>query len=165
MSNAGVHQQIGVLYSEHHNWLAGWLSQKLKCRYLGADLAQDTFVRLFSGRLPGNLDNPKAYLTTVAKGVVNTYLRRKNLEQAYLEALAAAPEPVQPSPEERLLVLEVLTDIDRILDGLPAKVKQVFLLAQLDGLPYADICDLLGVSLATVKRYMVKAYSHCLRVV
>lgn len=162
MATAGLHEQIGTLYSEHHGWLAGWLSQRLKCQHLGADLAQDTFVRLFAGRLPGNLENPRAYLTTVAKGIVNTHLRRRNLEQAYLEALSTLPEPVHPSPEEQLLVLEILTEIDGILDGLPAKVRQVFLFAQLDGLSYAEICELLGVSLATVKRHMVKAYSHCL---
>lgn len=165
MSNAGVHEQIGALYDHHHSWLANWLSGKLKCRHLGADLAQDTFLRLFSGRLPSELDNPRAYLTTVAKGIVNTYFRRKNLEQAYLDALALLPEPVQPAPEERLLVLEALNEIDRILDGLPAKVRQVFLLAQLDGLPYADICGMLDISLATVKRHMVKAYAHCLNAV
>lgn len=162
MSPADARQQIGVLYREHHGWLVTWLSRKLACRHLGADLAQDTFVRLLGNRLPLDLREPRAYLTTVAKGLLSSYLRRRQLEHAYLEALAALPEPSQPSAEERLVVLETLCEIDRLLDALPPKARQVFLLAQLDGLPYADICTLLNVSLSTVKRHMVSALRHCL---
>lgn len=162
MLNAEAHRQIGTLYSEHHGWLATWLGHKLNCRNLGAELAQDTFLRILTARLPQDLREPRAYLTTIAKGLLNSHLRRKKLEQAYLEALAVLPEAVQPSPEDRLAVLETLTEIDGILDKLPSKAKQVFLLAQLDGLCYADICALMNLSLSTVKRHMVLAFRRCL---
>ncbi|MHA4871586.1 sigma-70 family RNA polymerase sigma factor [Duganella sp. PWIR1] len=162
MSDAQAHQQISLLYHEHHGWLAQWLSHKLRCRDLGADLAQDTFMRVLGGRLPLDLREPRAYLTTVAKGLLISHLRRQQLEQAYLEALAVMPEPFQPSPEERLAVLESLIEIDAILDRLPAKARQVFLLAQLDGLSYAEICAALSISLSTVKRHMVLAFQRCL---
>lgn len=164
MTTANARQQIGVLYNEHHGWLATWLSHKLHCRNLGADLAQETFVRLLGNSLPDDLREPRAYLTTIAKGLLNSHLRRKKLEEAYLDALATMPEPTQPSVEERMMVLEALGEIDGILDSLPTKVKQVFLLAQLDDLPYADICALLNLSLSTVKRHMVLAFRHCLAV-
>jgi len=51
MSNADAHRQIGTLYNEHHGWLATWLGHKLNCRNLGAELAQDTFLRLLTARL------------------------------------------------------------------------------------------------------------------
>ena len=40
-------------------------------------------------------------------------------------------------------------------------VKRAFLLAQVDGLGYQDIADELGISLATVKRYLHKAAMRC----
>lgn len=163
MSPAQARLHTGMLYHEHHAWLATWLSRKLQCRSLGADLAQDTFVRILGGRLPPDLREPRAYLTTIAKGLLHTHLRRQQLELAYLEALASVPEAVQPSPEERLAVLETLTEIDRILDRLPARCRQVFLLVQLDGLGYADIAALLDISLSTVKRHMVQAFARCLK--
>jgi RNA polymerase sigma-70 factor (ECF subfamily) len=91
-----------------------------------------------------------------------SHLRRRKLEQAYLAALAALPEPSHPSPEERLAVLQTLAEIDGVLDRLPGKVRQVFLLAQLDGLCYAEIAALLNLSLSTVKRHMVLAFRRCL---
>ena len=162
MSNADAHRQIGTLYDEHHRWLATWLGHKLSCRNLGAELAQDTFLRLLTARLPQDLREPRAYLTAIAKGLMVSHLRRRKLENAYLEALTTQPEAVQPSPEDRLAVLETLTEIDSILDRLPDKDRQVFLLAQLDGLSYAEICALLNLSLSTVKRHMVLAFRRCL---
>lgn len=162
MSNADAHRQIGTLYDEHHRWLSTWLGHKLSCRNLGAELAQDTFLRLLTARLPQDLREPRAYLTAIAKGLMVSHLRRRKLENAYLEALTTQPEAVQPSPEDRLAVLETLTEIDSILDRLPDKARQVFLLAQLDGLSYAEICALLNLSLSTVKRHMVLAFRRCL---
>lgn len=36
-------------------------------------------------------------------------------------------------------------------------IERAYLYAQLDGLPYAEIAERLGISLATVKRYIAKA--------
>lgn len=52
---------VETLYSEHHGWLQNWLSRRLGCPSLAADLAQDTFVRLLSHpRQLNNLGTPAA---------------------------------------------------------------------------------------------------------
>jgi RNA polymerase sigma-70 factor (ECF subfamily) len=104
---------------------------------------------------------PRAFLTTVAQRVLANHYRRQQLERAYLEALAQAPQSAALSPEERALLLEALDEIDRMLDGLPAPVRRAFLMAQLDGMKQADIARALGLSLTTVKRYLVQAGMHC----
>jgi RNA polymerase sigma-70 factor (ECF subfamily) len=48
-----------------------------------------------------------------------------------------------------------------MLDGLTAPVRRAFLMAQLDGMKQADIARALGLSLTTVKRYLVQAGMHC----
>lgn len=150
------------LYSHHHGWLYGWLWRKLGSRDDAADLAQDTFLRLLNGKSCGLLAEPRAYLSTIAYGLVVNHWRRLSLERAYLAALAARPEMTCPSPEERALVLEALFQVDAMLDRLPGKVRQAFLLAQLDGLTYAQIASRLGVSERMVKKYMAQAMLQCL---
>ncbi|MEG6624304.1 sigma factor-like helix-turn-helix DNA-binding protein, partial [Pseudomonas aeruginosa] len=54
-----------------------------------------------------------------------------------------------------------LVELDRQLDGLPPLAKENFLLAQHDGLGYAEIATQLGNSLSSVKRYMLKAPQRC----
>ena len=152
---------VESLYLAHHGWLQGWLRKKLGDVHQAADLAHDTFVRLLARDEPVQAREPRAFLTTVAQRVLANHYRRQQLERAYLEALAQAPQSFAISPEERALLLEALDEIDRMLDGLPAPVRRAFLMAQLDGMKQADIARELGLSLTTVKRYLVQAGMHC----
>lgn len=153
---------LGALYRDHQSWLQHWLAGRLGCREVAADLTQDTFIRLLGRRDLPCLQEPRAFLTTVAKGLLANWYRRQSLERAYLESLAAQPERLMPSAEQQALVREALHQIDAMLDGLPRQARQVFLLAQFDGLGYAEIATLLGLSLSTVKRHMKRALIGCL---
>jgi len=152
---------VEVLYHAHHNWLNAWLRRKLGCPHSAADLAQDTFMRVLSARETPTIIEPRAFLTTIAKRVLFNHYRRQDLERAYHEALAQIPERLAPSEEDRAIILQTLTELDQLLDGLPRPVKRAFLLAQVDGLSYGDIARELGISLATVKRHLNKAAMRC----
>ncbi|TJZ62396.1 sigma-70 family RNA polymerase sigma factor [Chitiniphilus eburneus] len=155
---------VATLYHDHHRFLHGWLRRKLGCAFEAADLMHDTFLRLLVAP-PAKAEaivEPRGFLTTVAKRVMIDHFRRQALERAYLEALATWPEPVAQSPEQRALLLEALCEIDAMLDGLGPRVRQAFLLSQLDGMAYADIAARLGVSVSSVKQYVAKALAHCL---
>ncbi|WP_420213824.1 sigma-70 family RNA polymerase sigma factor [Janthinobacterium fluminis] len=156
-----VPQQVARLYDHHHGWLQGWLRKKLGCSHRAADLAHDTFLRLLAREEPVALAQPRAFLTTVAQRVLANHWRREQIERAYRDALALAPEALAPGPEERAMLLETLFELDRLLDGLPQPVKRAFLFAQLDGLSHAEIALALGVSVTTVKRYLVRAGTQC----
>lgn len=153
---------IGALYSDHHSWLQGWLRGKLGNAFDAADLAQDTFARILAGRNVSDISEPRAYLTTVAKGILVNWYQRQALEKSFLEALARLPEPQAPSPEQQHIILETLCQIDEVLDALPRKVKRTFLLSQVEGLKYEEIAQQLGCSLISVKRYMKQAFLACL---
>ncbi|MBD9516118.1 sigma-70 family RNA polymerase sigma factor [Pseudomonas sp. PDM22] len=157
-----LHAAVSELYQHHHGWLQGWLRRRLGCHEQAADLAQDTFTRLLGSRRVLDAREPRAYLTTVAKGLMINWFQRQSLERAYLEALANLPEELAPSPEQRYLVLETLHEVDALLARLPEPVRQAFLLAQVEGLKYEAIAERLGVSLGSVKRYMQQAFRHCL---
>ena len=154
------------LYLEHHGWLHGWLRRKLDCVDQAADLAQDTFVRVMSSQRAdaAHWREPRAYLTTVARNLVNDHWRRQALERSYLDALALQPEAQGISPEARQLVIETLVRIDQCLATLPLLTRRIFLRSQIDGLIYADIAREMGVSLITVKRHMSAAFLACLSV-
>lgn len=153
---------VAALYSDHHSWLKGWLHRRVGNADQAADLAHDTFIRLLSSdRVPVALDEPRAFLTTVAQRLVSNHWRREKLEKAYLEALAQVPNKTAWSPEARAIMLETLVELDRLLDGLPATVRRAFLLSQLDGQTHAQVAQALDISIPTVKRYIVKALQRC----
>lgn len=165
-TDESLQQNVQDLYTKHHGWLQRWLISRLKCSHQAADLAQDTFVRVLAraerrDALP--VQEPRAFLTTIARGLVIDHWRRSVLEKAYLDALAHLPEPYTPSAEERYLTLELLERLARMLDGLKPNVRRAFLYSQLEGLTAVCIAERLQVSQRSVERYLAEAMYHCYR--
>ncbi|WP_225782230.1 sigma-70 family RNA polymerase sigma factor [Xenophilus sp. Marseille-Q4582] len=152
----------GVLFQDHHSWLLGRLQQRLRNRAEAEDVASETFVRVIGYERVRGLDEPRAYLTTVAKSVLVRQWRRRELERAYLDSLAALPEAVAPSAEERVALLHQLERIAQALDTLSPRARRAFLLSQLDGLTYAEIALEVGVSVSSVRQYMAQGLRACL---
>jgi RNA polymerase sigma-70 factor (ECF subfamily) len=152
---------VQSLYSNHHGWLNGWLRARLGNSADAADVAQDTFMRLLQRTGQLDLQAPRAFLRTIARGLVIDLWRREELHRAYLETVALLPPAEVPSPEARELLLELLEAIAHMLDELKPKVRQAFLLAQCEGMPYQQIAQTLGVSLRSVERYIADALYHC----
>nr|WP_314571068.1 sigma-70 family RNA polymerase sigma factor [uncultured Pseudomonas sp.] len=155
-------QDVEVLYVRHHSWLKGWLQRRLGQAADADDLAQDTFVRIIRSRNPvAELKQPLAYLATIANSLLVNRWRRLAVERAYAEALATQPEHVELSAEQRYLLIETLTEIDALLQGLSPRVREIFLLSQLDGMTYKQIAAQLGLSVNQVQKSMLKAFSRC----
>lgn len=154
---------VEQLYRHHHGWLQGWLHRKLGDSGDAADLAQDTFVRLMAARRPPVLrEEPRALITHIAKGLLVDHWRRRAVQQAYLDAIAHLPEPQVPSPETGLMIVQTLVAIDAMLQRLPAATRDMFLLAQLDGLTLQEISERTGKPVITVRRHLRKALMACM---
>lgn len=153
------------LFTEHQPWLLQRLHGKLNNRADAEDLASETFLRVIVQPDLGAIETPRAFLTTVAKRLLFNLWRRRDLEQAYLNAIAHLPESLVPSPEERALLIESLEAIAAALDALSDKARRAFLMSQLDGMTYAEIGERLGVSASMVRRYMVQGWEACARII
>lgn len=79
-----------------------------------ADLAQDTCVQLLQKTERVELKAPRAFLRTIARGLVIDHWRHEEIERAYLESIAHLPQALAHSAEARALVLEFLEDITRL---------------------------------------------------
>lgn len=164
MADSSINLLMSEMYTSHHAWLQKWLSRRLASHEVAADLVQDTFVSVLN-HAPEKvtvIQEPRAYLVTIAKRILSNHYQRKSLEEAYLDALRDLPEAHAISPEEKLILLQTLHEIDRMLGTLPPKVRQAFLLLHLEHCKYAEIALRLNVSERTVKRYIAEAFEQCL---
>jgi RNA polymerase sigma factor (sigma-70 family) len=152
-----------ALYEDHHGWLQGWLRRRLGNAADAADLAHDAFLRLIVRPAPQGFSTPleaRAYLKSMAKGMCIDLWRRREVEQAWLDTLAARPEPYEPSPEHRAIIVETLLEIGAWLGQLPEKVGRAFILAQIHGATTRQIAAELAVSERMVQKYLARAMLH-----
>lgn len=156
-----LQQRIESLYADHHGWLRGWLRRKLGNAFDAADLAHDTYLRILrTGRVPAS-EQSRQHLAQIANGLVIDLYRRRQIESAYLEAIAQLPAPLAPSEEARAMAVEALIQIDAILHGLSHKAREALLMCKLEGMNYRDIAAQLGVSASSVEKYIAAALVAC----
>lgn len=162
MANQVSPPDLGLLYHDHHAWLRSWLLRRLGNAADAADLAHDAFLRiLVKPKTFGSAPEARVYLRSMASGLCIDLWRHREVERAWLEALAARPEALEPSPEQRAIVIETLCEIGAMLSRLSEKAATAFMLAQVQGMAYKEIAAELGVSERMVKKYMAQAMLQC----
>jgi RNA polymerase sigma-70 factor (ECF subfamily) len=124
------------------------------------DLVQETCLRAFRGfhRFnPGT--NCRAWLFTILR---NAFLNR--IRQAGRDVLAgesvdlesttfpgvAETLPARGHPDEEFLQTVLHGDVDRALKALPLSFREVVILADLEGLAYKEIAQVVGCPIGTV---------------
>ncbi|MDC9597655.1 sigma-70 family RNA polymerase sigma factor [Xenorhabdus anantnagensis] len=160
-STFGHNQIAQELYSDYHHWLCNWIRQNSACPNHAEDLTHEIFIKLMQSSDLENIRQPRAFLMTIARRTLANYWRRKKLEDNYLEYFRVMPTISSYSSENQLVLLEQLEKIDKTLDKLPTKVRQAFLLTQLQGLRYKEVAEDLGISISSVKHYLNQAHRKC----
>jgi RNA polymerase sigma factor (sigma-70 family) len=155
------HAFVSQLFERDYTWLAARIRRRVGCGYNAEDIASETFIRVLSHPDPASIREPRAFLTTIARHVMHEVWRRRNLEQACIDALSEQSEHFHPSPEEQEVLVETLLVLDRLLDGLPGQGKAAFIHSRIGGLTYAQIAERLGISVSRVRQYMVEAFKLC----
>jgi RNA polymerase sigma-70 factor, ECF subfamily len=123
------------------------------------DVVQEAYLRAFRhfDRFnPGT--NCRAWLFTIVRNVFLNRVRRAgrevpNDEPPGFEAderMDAAHDASMMSPEEQLFQTILHGDVDRALKALPFVFREVVILADLEGLTYKEIANVIGCPIGTV---------------
>ncbi|THU05082.1 sigma-70 family RNA polymerase sigma factor [Lampropedia puyangensis] len=160
---SAVATDIASLYVDHHHWLQQWLRRRLGNAFDAADIAHDTYLRLMVAETTPPIQEPRRYLCRIANGLAIDLVRRRQIESAYLDALAARPAAFAPSEEERAIAIQALLEVDMILNKLSPKARSALLMFRLDGKSYRDIAKTLQVSVSSVEKYIAQGMAACLR--
>ena len=128
------------------------------------DLVQETFLRAFKSWGQYTTGTAaKSWLFTICR---NVFLRRRERTQRHDEIVSEnvgrsgpGPNPVNPvwvsvlgvDPEGDFFESIVDEQIIRAIDGLSEEYRTAVVMSDLEGLPYAEIAEAMGVPVGTVK--------------
>lgn len=131
----------------------------VKSKEPAEEIVSDVFFEVWKMR--ENLDqiqNLKSWLITVTYRKAISYLRKKSEKQnvSFDEIDQYTFEPVL-SPDFEVISKEEIDRINKAIEKLPPKCKQVFFLAKIEGLPYLEIADVLGISVKTINNHIAAA--------
>jgi RNA polymerase sigma-70 factor (ECF subfamily) len=118
------------------------------------DVIQEVFLRLFR-QLRGLRDPTalRAFVLAISVRVVKGDQRGRWLKR-WLGLFQDGEIPERETRNADLEAREAMVALYRILDGLSPRHRAAFVLRQVEGLELAEVSTAIGVSLATVKRWL-----------
>jgi RNA polymerase sigma-70 factor (ECF subfamily) len=123
------------------------------------DATQETYLKAYRALVQGQFDRRSSLRTWLYRIATNTALDLRRMRRALpSDQLSLAPAPGE-QPELRLALHELST----WLDALPDEQRIALLLSAIEGLPSAEIGEILGCSEGAVEQRLVRARAHLRR--
>lgn len=156
---AGTTQSLDAIYRRYYGPVQSYLFQLCGSPDLAEELAQETFVKVCAGLLSFRGESSVAtWLFRIARNTYLNSLRRPSQHRIDTDELLAIPAPESAGdPAHSYAAREQRTLIVAALSSLPEKQRSILLLRDAEGLSYAEIAEVLEVSLAAVKVNLFRA--------
>jgi RNA polymerase sigma factor (sigma-70 family) len=126
------------------------------------DLVQQVFLRLAQHGEPGKIENADGYIFRTAANTLKDHYRHQIVRERFAKDPAAYGVSVDSDfPTERVLEgREALEQVAQVLRRLPQRTRDILMLRCFEGLKFAEIAHLHGISVRAVEKHMARALAH-----
>lgn len=139
------------LYARYGGRVFAYCLRFLGQRDEAQDVYQETFIRFYeSAQQSREMTNVPGYLLKIARNLCLNCRRNKKHTVEFEDYQSM----VQPQTAEKTEFLELITTA---LDMLPDDYREAFVLREYEGLSYAEIAEIVGTSLSSVKVRIFRA--------
>lgn len=150
-------KDVSMTFLRNHRFLKRFLSKFLQTEQDIEDVAQEAFLKAYSAEQDkGVLEQPKAFLFTIAKNLALNELTRKSRQMTdYIEDCQPHTSVMSGnSVEGEVLASASLGLYCEAVANLPERCRHVYLLRKVHGLSHKEIASRLGVSHSTVEKHL-----------
>ena len=134
--------------------LARWL---VRSEAQAEDLAQDSMLRAyrFFGGFRGG--DPRAWLLKIVRNTCYSWLESNRGTRDAAEFDEQIHGVAEVTPESLAMAGADRERLTRALEGLPARLREVLVLRELEGLSYKEIAEVAGIPIGTVMSSLSRA--------
>lgn len=151
-------QRFIELYSSDLLYYARYL---LHTKEEAEEIVSDVFFEVWQNRDKlHEIRNRKVWLITITHNKAISYLRKRDYASSPVSWDEVGdniiPADLQ-TPDQQLISREEMARINSVINSLPPRCKQVFVLAKVEKLPYKDIANILDISVKTINTHIARA--------
>jgi len=144
-----------TLFNNHATTLRNYIYYKSGDKDLAEDIVQESFITLWENCAKVTYNQALFYLKRIANNKFLNVVKHKNVVLKYSKQ--KIDEVNNQSPQFILEEKEFMTKLKTIIESLPEKQRDVFLLNRIDKKTYNEIADLLDLSVKAVEKRMHNA--------
>ena len=157
----GDEQAFAEIYKRYSASLAGFAASKLYSLDDAKDILHDMFVKLWEGREQLYITSGlQSYLYAIIRHRIIDKIRKNITREQYASMAQSLILPDQHSVEQQLEGKELQQTIEKSLDQLSPRVKEIYKLSRQEGLSNHEIAQKLKLSEQTVKNQLSAALKH-----
>ncbi len=156
MLKAGDQLAFAQVYERYWRIIYGHVYKMLLDEEEAKDVIQEVFSEIWIKR-EQQYSNLAGYLYVSARHKVINLIRKNKFHSAYLDALGSFASECSTATIERLNEKDLAAAIEREIQALPPRMKEIFELSRKENLSYKEIAGRLGISDKTVKKQMHKS--------
>jgi RNA polymerase sigma-70 factor (family 1) len=155
----GIDQtEFDQLFKDWYDPIRNFIYYKSGNSQVAEDIAQDTFLKVWEKRNNIKMLTAKNLLYKIA---MNIYLNRLEHQNVTFKFINSAPtDGTFEAADYELEMKEFDQRLQKALAGLDEKKRTVFLMNRIDEFTYAQIADILQISVKAVEKRMEKALSY-----
>lgn len=160
MSTDDLYREFQLVFEQYYNPLCKYASGFIKEKEVCEDIVQDVFVKIWESRRSIlEAEGVKFYLFTAVRNNCLTYLQRMQRLPVYsLTDMDVEDEwPLSDAETTEATTINYKGLLDKGIEQLPPKCKEIFLLSRLGSYSNQDVADNLGISIKTVNNQIWKA--------
>jgi RNA polymerase sigma-70 factor, ECF subfamily len=147
-----------ALYRKYNKKLYKFGYSILKSKEDSENLIQDVFLNLWENRHKVEKNaSIQSYVFTIAYNSAISILRKKTKDFQFVEYLKSLQEITEEPVNVELEYNELTAKLDKIINELPQRQKEVYLLHKVEGLKYNVIAEQLHISVNTIENHMSRA--------
>lgn len=153
-------QLLAQLAQRYRFPLNAFFARRVRSSSEAEDLTQEVFLRMVRRLGAGGFDNIEAFVFRTAVNLLRDRSRRgKTLASREVDFAQRIGEVDDLSPERVFDSRQSLRHVIDVLEELDERTRDAFILHRLEGMKHAQIAEVLGVSVSSVEKYIVKALS------
>lgn len=155
----GNEKSFETLYYAYRIKVFGGILKLVKSSDFAQDILQDVFVKVWQNRSKINPDKSfKSYLYAITQSAVYDFFRKLASDKTKTDQLIAlSVNHYFNDIEEELSYKDMEKHLRDILDIMPERCREVYVLCKLEGRSYDEVAQLLNISTATINNHIVKA--------
>ncbi|MGQ7870966.1 RNA polymerase sigma factor [Sunxiuqinia sp. sy24] len=155
---AGDSSAFGCLFEQYAGKLFYFVNKYLDIKEESEEIVQDVFLNLWKHKKKIRSEKAfKSYLYQIALNHIRNYFNKKLVQEKHKQLIAQKYLFEKESDAHERDYESVIRKVDQLIEQLPAKRKEIFLLSRKEGLDISEIASYLNISEATVKNQITSA--------
>jgi RNA polymerase sigma-70 factor (ECF subfamily) len=157
------HKEITALYQDYNETLVRYLTIRLRSRQDAVEVAQEAYIRLIRRENLKDIACFQSFLFRTATNI-SIDLQRQRARQAknFASSKFLLGDIDEITPERTLNARQKISALKEVLEDLPPKCREAFMLYKFKNLGHMEIAEKMGLSVSSVRKYIARGLAFCI---